>query len=142
MHLSAEPSPLHACIHDSSLIPRPGRRRREGLVPIAMRQLPQENLGCRKRLYAFRPPPSPKLYEAMSYRYNLVPKAAGGGQKKRTVFCGTPGFLGVVGACACNRYQALFPPPSGLVYEASMTHARVYNMHTEQIRMHRVSIHK
>ena len=25
--------------------------------------------------------------------------------KKCTVACGTPGFLGVVGACACNRYQ-------------------------------------
>ena len=38
--------------------------------------------------------------------------------KKRTVVHGTPGFLGVVGACACNRYQALLPPPSGPGYEA------------------------
>ena len=29
-------------------------------------------------------------------------------------------FLGYVfGACACNRYQALFPPPSGPEYEAN-----------------------
>ena len=30
------------------------------------------------------------------------------------------GFLGVIGACACSRYQALFPPPFGPGYEASM----------------------
>ena len=37
--------------------------------------------------------------------------------EKHTVVCGTPDFLGVVGACACNRYQALFPP-FGPGYEA------------------------
>ena len=31
-----------------------------------------------------------------------------------------PRFLGVVGACTCSRYQALFPPPSGPGYEANM----------------------
>ena len=38
--------------------------------------------------------------------------------KKRTVVLGTPDFLVVVCACVCNRYQALFPPPSGPGYEA------------------------
>ena len=33
--------------------------------------------------------------------------------KKRTVIRGTPDFLGVVGACACNRYQALLLPGLG-----------------------------
>ena len=41
--------------------------------------------------------------------------------KKRKVVRGTPGFLGVVGACACNRYQALFSP-SGPGYEAMRGH--------------------
>ena len=42
-----------------------------------------------------------------------------GGGQKNVVICSTPGFLGVVGACACNGYQALFPPPFGPGYEAS-----------------------
>ena len=40
--------------------------------------------------------------------------------KKHTVVCGIPGFLGVVDARVCNRYQALFSPPSGPGYEASV----------------------
>ena len=27
------------------------------------------------------------------------------------VVFGAPGFVGVLRACACNRYQAAFPPP-------------------------------
>ena len=37
---------------------------------------------------------------------------------KCTVVHSTPGFLGVAGACTCNRYQAFFPPPSGSGYKA------------------------
>ena len=32
---------------------------------------------------------------------------------KYTVVFGAPGFVGVLRACACNRYQAAFPPPLG-----------------------------
>ena len=56
-----------------------------------------------------------------------VPRVRGDVEgEKRTVVCGTPGFLGVVGACACNSYQALFPPPSGPGYEASSWLVRGY----------------
>ena len=52
------------------------------------------------------------------YDITLYPRR-GRRVKKHTVVCGTPAFLGVVGACACNRYQALSPPPSGPGYEAN-----------------------
>ena len=49
-----------------SLVPRPGRRRKKGLVPIAhtCAHYPVENLGCRKRLYTSY---HGLRYEAMSY---------------------------------------------------------------------------
>ena len=37
---------------------------------------------------------------------------------KYTVIFGAPGFVGVLGACACNWYQAAFSPPSRPGYEA------------------------
>ena len=46
--------------------------------------------------------------------------------KKRIVVRGTPGFLGVVGACVCNRYQALFAPPSWPGYEAREVGTYIY----------------
>ena len=81
-----------------------------------MRQLPQENLGCCELLYAFSPSSSGLGYEATQISYPRRERRA----KKRTIVHGTPGFLGVVGACACNRYQALFSPPSGPGYEAKI----------------------
>ena len=51
-----------------------------------------------------------------------------------TVICGTPGFVGVVGACTCNRYQALFPPPSRPGYEAGPV--RLENFSCHLIRMY------
>ena len=42
-----------------------------------------------------------------------LPHTLGRGRRanKHIVVCGTPGFLGVFGACTCNRYHALSPPP-------------------------------
>ena len=43
----------------------------------------------------------------------------GGKCGKYTVVFGAPGFVGVLRACACNRYQAaFFPSPSRPGYEA------------------------
>ena len=85
-----------------SLIPMPFEGEKKGPVTdcTCMCQLPQENLGYRKRLYEATP-------------IMTLPCTLGHGRrvKKCTAVCGTPGFLGVVGTCACNRYQALSPPP-------------------------------
>ena len=72
------------------LYPGPGRRRKKGLVPIARTCVISRTLGRGRRA------------------------------KKHTVICGTPDFLGVVDACACNRYQALLLPLKGPGYEASV----------------------
>ena len=63
-------------------------------------------------LYAFSPSSSSLGYEATPDQYDIAsyPRRERRA-KKRTVVRGTPGFLGVVGVCACNRYQALSPPP-------------------------------
>ena len=61
----------------------------------------------------------PRVYEATPNM--TLPRTVAHGRwvKRHTVFCGTPGFLGVVGTRACNRYKTLFPPLKGPGYEAS-----------------------
>ena len=62
------------------------------------------------------------IIRVQGYTVMTLPRTLGHGKraKKHTVICGTPDFLGIVGARVCNRYQALFPPPSGPGYEAKM----------------------
>ena len=97
--LSFPPSSSHTGRVGYSLVPRPGRRRKEGLVTIACAcaNYPKKTWGAANDCTLFRPPPA--LYPRRERR-----------AKKRTVVRGTPGFLGVVGhARAIGTTSFLLP---------------------------------
>ena len=95
-----------------ALNPGPLRGRRKDLVPITyctpMRQLSQENLRYYEWLYALSPSCRGLGFKATPIWHRFAPYAREESEKAYS-HLRHPTFLGGV---ACNRYQALFLPPS------------------------------
>ena len=97
--------------HCYRLVPRPfeGEEKGPGTYCTCIHQLPQKHLGCHERLYAFSSS-SRDLQGMRLHGYDITSyPRCGRRAKKPIVVRDTLYFLGVVGACACNRYQELSP---------------------------------
>ena len=118
------------CVAIPSLVPRPGRRRKKDIAH-ACANYPRKTWDATNDCTPFALLLQPRVqgYTDMTSPRTLARRRR---VKKYTVVCGNPGFCGVVGACACNRYQALsplLPPQRAWIYYIRLVATRRFSFH-------------